>query len=1374
MSACARACRQQPGAVGVGVLVLVSVSVPVSMSAWDRVSSLGVRVGAPFKEDCSTCSHGESEAAMPCRTSPTTLSPAKPSPSRPRGDEAAARTIVMSDQNHPITGQESLGAAGRVPSLADREGTAPPQQGQAPSAFLADEAALPGDRVGTEAASGGMQAVGTDDNLSISEPRVTSSTPGTTDEPASSSPSSNLDEPKSPARSPLSWRTRLMTPHKGLSAGILRLPDTPGTGQSVRFGKRLYDDGEESRMSSCTGKSSGASSSVSQDALEIKNDNDSADLVEMSLMSMPQRDVSARHPYASEDGDSIQYDEEVSSPKQAPAEISTDSSSLPALEGYSNLEDISFGMDQSPQPNGAALKEPGAHSEELSFDESFLRHEVDRAKTGVRDLRKEFGSRPSLLPTTSPQSGKTGTGLTTASLPDLDFDVDICSPLTATTQASDYKSARSRASTASPYESDQAHSRLHNAHEERSSKPPNPQMDTSWENDAINSPSAMRAGRKQSATPQTSLVPSTGKSTGSLSLKEETSKKILAALADSRLSHSDTLPHDEPKNVQPSTTQANTSFLSMYHSNSSSSSFSSSFVATDPQVLRDIFKTAEELDQAHFTRSEALLRRVRSAEQESANLRQSWNDAQTSTERQRLALQEIEGLVKKLKGQLANRSTAIDQEDSILMGEIERRLAAPEKEDELGSKSPKTECLKDDSLEMTKERLKREAQQELEAEFNSERYALRREFETQIESLQAQLDNVSQKANVTDENADCAPSDSRKVEKKQGIDLEEISHNSTDKHDNDIAEKLHRMRKELDEANEKNRSLLVRLEGISPLADQAHQGTVLQSESFSNEQHEDEATIASLQQQLEELSSAKSSAVEENLRLKDELQSQWKHAERAHDTEAHLRGQIHQLEEQLEATSVRLDEAIRKQMGFDELESKVKNAQEQSEHLLVAKGELESRVSKPDDLNKKEAEHSSCLAAELAEVKEQAGASLETLNAQLRHEADGAKELRDELASMRGELANKVELLETERTEHEKAFQQFEEDKHAHQGARDEIDALKVQIGHLKSNANGLRGERDSLRGALHLAESRITDLQLEGSTMNKGVDSIREELAVAQKQVRELRESFGSAEARLQATRSAKEHLEEELGAVREREKVLSAQNEDLSTGIKELQTRLRASDGEKDSNTNRSEPAAERIEELERQLQATRRRIQALEEESSSRGLSIVKLRKAKERLEADNFNFSIALSAKQQEVSLLKRTSGRRTDTMSLVSRHIERNPEEQSQKQPLRAQNGVSSSHSVAGTAADETGDSLPPLQSGPAHKKATRRKTLEYESLMSKADRTATQQDKENGNVANTRKGTSAGARHRNTHEATVTRRDMEASAASTRTMMPAS
>ena len=162
------------------------------------------------------------------------------------------------------------------------------------------------------------------------------------------------------------------TPRK---QGILRIRDTPGTGQSVRFGKRLYDDGDESRMSASTANSSVLTQSPRQDWL---GEGDEEEAVERSLGHV---DTGRRN-----DTSSQQY-----SPPAWPTqgETSMDTVALPNLEGYSNLEDISFAFASRDETATHAPSRNGKGSadsfEDMSFNESFLRAEIELAKRQMEE-----------------------------------------------------------------------------------------------------------------------------------------------------------------------------------------------------------------------------------------------------------------------------------------------------------------------------------------------------------------------------------------------------------------------------------------------------------------------------------------------------------------------------------------------------------------------------------------------------------------------------------------------------------------------------------------------------------------------------------------------------------------------------------------------------------------------------------------------------------------------------------------------------------------------------------------------------------------------------------------------------------------------------
>lgn len=240
------------------------------------------------------------------------------------------------------------------------------------------------------------------------------------------------------------------TPGKG---GILRLPSTPGTGQSVRFGKRLYDDGDESRMSTSTA----STSALSRSPIQILQEGEiSEDAVEMSLGRISTTNLGTSYSDSSvedEDGDS----------RERLQEVSHETVALPNLEGYSNLEDVSFEFGIREDTTAPTLTRPAKIAtdsfDDVSFDESFLRAEIELAK---KQMEREAGSGRENGIDTTIKEAETASSDPTLLLSNDDDGVEPTietsrgegeqgTPYGAnTTQASEYMSTRSQASSQSP------------------------------------------------------------------------------------------------------------------------------------------------------------------------------------------------------------------------------------------------------------------------------------------------------------------------------------------------------------------------------------------------------------------------------------------------------------------------------------------------------------------------------------------------------------------------------------------------------------------------------------------------------------------------------------------------------------------------------------------------------------------------------------------------------------------------------------------------------------------------------------------------------------------------------------------------------------
>ncbi|EPQ30658.1 uncharacterized protein PFL1_01559 [Pseudozyma flocculosa PF-1] len=301
--------------------------------------------------------------------------------------------------------------------------------------------------------------------------------------------------------------------------------------------------------------------------------------------------------------------------------------------------------------------------------------------------------------------------------------------------------------------------------------------------------------------------------------------------------------------------------------------------------------------------------------------------------------------------------------------------------------------------------------------------------------------------------------------------------------------------------------------------------------------------------------------------------------------------------------------------------------------------ELEQQVSTSKDGQTKADDRAVALESELqiraTELHEcqqellQANRNYALVQAELDGAQDALRQRDGELQSLHAELdesrAALDQSLDRKQSEVEAELEHLRADARASARAAEELRTENAQIEAMLEQANEQR--KDDLEAIAKLR------LSLDEAGREK------EDVLVS---LTELEEHHAQEQAKLREAQSHAQRLSEDkaklLVQLREAEAIQDDRLRQLSSQLEMVSVELEASQAQLEANTRTSADHAALQEELVR-LQA---RVSALEHEVADRGLTIVKLTKAKETLEDENTNYGIALSAKQLELSMLKRNA------------------------------------------------------------------------------------------------------------------------------------
>lgn len=935
-------------------------------------------------------------------------------------------------------------------------------------------------------------------------------------------------------------------------------------------------------------------------------------------------------------------------------DTSAESVKLSLLDGYSNLDDVSF-TERNWRENQNDTRGK-VSSEESSIDESLLRQEVEKVKSG-------FNTRESSRHSDLICKGRTD-------IPSGPSNVEtVFSPLS---QASAYQSVQSVASSATRASWDTAtEGESPPASKEKGCDHDVSGTQNSWETSIQDSPSALKASRRSSD-----------------QYKDSSKNHTKAPLDGHSLLLTPKMPGAIPRS------QSTPSFLTLSSSNSSSTS--SPFTINFPlkqRVVQDIFKAAEQLDRAHQEQNNVLLRRIRATEDDNKTLRGQNEDHERERNTYKKHLLLAKELVCQLKERMDTKETQLGQESNGLLQSIYDRLSAPDTCSKTSQNSVSIGHNERD--EQTLDSKQSTSERDIELEL----YVIRQEYESKLEALQTELDRIKYEEREED-------TDSRHKMSKEDLD-----HTQTISR---LESELHQVKDQVEQMQQEKESKQ-HIEGDlrSDFTKVQREKDDLQRLLFETQRELREGQKASLQgaeQQtaLHDAEAAAREAQQECRQLKTELQSQWKYAEQHNEHREELQKEIKELKQQLETTSSRVDEGVRAQVQAEALKRDVISATREYTEAREELEEVQKHLGNISQQLEMEIQRSTELSAQKRATEEKLDEVI-----QLTHNQE--EEARS--------LKQNLQLAEDRIAQYEAKNKDIQSLQNEVQSLRKTIQTNENHLSELTRINEGLVGERDSLQESLHSTQRAMVDLQLEGSTANKGIEAIRKDLSATQNTAQDLRSSLRSREyqitsayaenakldAELKQTKERLEHMKEEQEEGRNEMCSLREQCIRLTSKIHELEQDKQAQGLQSPSPTTKQPSMQDsRLAMVEDELKKSESRVRALEKEVSDRGLSLVKLQKAKRRLEQDNVHFSIALSAKQQELSLVKR-NGRRQSSTPRNDATIVSNT--------LTALTALPEGQSTdPNCMVDESGESLPPLQQGPVLGKF-RRKTMERASNL---------------------------------------------------------
>lgn len=385
------------------------------------------------------------------------------------------------------------------------------------------------------------------------------------------------------------------------------------------------------------------------------------------------------------------------------------------------------------------------------------------------------------------------------------------------------------------------------------------------------------------------------------------------------------------------------------------------------------------------------------------------------------------------------------------------------------------------------------------------------------------------------------------------------------------------------------------------------------------------------------------------------------------------------------------------------------------------KGALQSQLDEMERLMQKSQEEKAQFEARIQDLDEM-HYSVKLQLEEAEKDRDSMREQLDSLNQQMTSIIQEKEILIEEAEKRENAQKDISELKEVSQS---QIDAPKVEETsrvHDENTVKDTSQELSTIRSRLQEVIEAEQESKLEAARLQEYAGRLESALEKQKEEILEMRQSFTDLQ-------QENENLVASLAEsdlARER----SAEEQDLDKRY--------VAKRDHDELLDLAEQMQARIDMIQKERTDERKRVTSLEKELSNRGITIANLEKLHERLEEDNLNLGIALSSKQQELSLLKRLgtktpisqTPRQTPGSTIRNRLAVRDLIMQSRTPvTLRKQNAEGENTAKALPlqdlttnqtlkSVDDTQDhTLPPLQKGPSHLRATRRKTIDGRALL---------------------------------------------------------
>ena len=246
---------------------------------------------------------------------------------------------------------------------------------------------------------------------------------------------------------------------------------------------------------------------------------------------------------------------------------------------------------------------------------------------------------------------------------------------------------------------------------------------------------------------------------------------------------------------------------------------------------------------------------------------------------------------------------------------------------------------------------------------------------------------------------------------------------------------------------------------------------------------------------------------------------------------------------------------------------------------------------------------------------------------------------------------------------------------------REELDSLAAQHDQANDRIAQLEEELAEARTSTSISDHPHSNSQGNAEMveeLQEELDALRADLAERDAQIENLEETLSLTNARLTSLTHERDELQQQHKASQTQTAALQSHVASLESHVLTLETQLRT--------PRTPEPAAAQPTVYPAPGTPAPERVQRLEREVASLHLELVKLGRAHDALQEDNVHFSIALSAKQLELGMVKRNA-----RFALKNAHAQRQAQAQAQVQNSI---GLPQSKTARQESAKETNDEKP--------------------------------------------------------------------------------